>query len=158
MHPSASVGERGSKHSDHITWKSTWQTSCQVRIQVILFAVWSGSFLSVIEGVEVKRQTLCRRLQVWSTAGSYEKPFPTDNKSAADDAYSILAKKQKSLINVSLITEELETLRLKQKLLIFSNFYFGLNVFKSPLLQRRQKASIGGKVLKIVAMVFLLAH
>ena len=52
-------------------------------------------------------------------------PFPAYENSAADDFERILSKNRKSLIIINL-----------------SNFFFGLFVFKSRLLQKRQKASI----------------
>ena len=47
--------------------------------------------------------------------------------------------------------KELKTLWQMEKLLALSNFTFSHNVFKSPLLQRRQKASIWGKGLNMIS-------
>ena len=59
-------------------------------------------------------------------------PFPTYNKSVADDLENILSKMRKISINECFkLLNKVETLWLKEKLLVLSNFFCHI-VFQSP--------------------------
>ena len=75
------------------------------------------------------------------------------HKSAADDFGNMWTKNREIPIKKGISTEKkLESLWQKVGLLVLSNFSFCPIVFKSRLLQRHQKVSACGKVLKLLTM------